>query len=155
MRQYRAAAIIVRNGNVLVMKRNKHGEKYYCLPGGGIEDDETPRQAVAREITEETSLEIEVGPEIYEHHYEKGQKHYYFLCKYISGKLKFVGDAMEIAANLTGDTHEPVWLPVQKLPTTLLYPLEIRDWLIEDLKSGFPEKPRKASLKVNELRQNL
>jgi 8-oxo-dGTP pyrophosphatase MutT (NUDIX family) len=141
IRQQRAAAIILRNNDVLLMKRNKHGEKYCCFPGGGIEDGETPRQTVAREILEETSLKIKVGPEIYEHHYEEGQRHYYFLCKYVSGKVKFVGDAMEIAANLAGDTHKPMWLPLAKLPETLLYPLEIRDQLIVDLVRGFPAKP--------------
>jgi 8-oxo-dGTP pyrophosphatase MutT (NUDIX family) len=155
MRKYRSAAIVIRNNKILVIKRDKHGEKYYCLPGGGIEDGENPRQTVAREILEETSLKIKVGSEVYEHRYETGQRHYYFLCEYISGKVKFVGDAMEIAANLAGDTHKPMWFPLAKLPETLLYPLEIRDWLIEDLEGGFPKKPRIAELQISDLRQSL
>ncbi|MBR4834878.1 MAG: NUDIX hydrolase [Thermoguttaceae bacterium] len=32
-----------------------------CFPGGGIEPDERPRDAVAREFLEEVGLEVEVG----------------------------------------------------------------------------------------------
>ena len=155
MIRHRAAAIILREDNLLVMKRDKHGEKYYSFPGGGIERGETPIQTVSREIKEETCLEVEVGPEIYRHTYENGEKQYYFLCKYISGTPKFTPGINELVSNKTGDLHELVWLPMQKLPETLLYPLEIRDWLIEDIKHGFPKKPRIAKLTISKLRQTL
>ena len=43
------------NGNILI---GKEGNKY-VLPGGKIEKGESPRQAIKRELKEETGIEIE------------------------------------------------------------------------------------------------
>jgi len=55
-----ASAAIVRDGKILVVRRARppaHG--LYTLPGGGVEVGETLMEAVAREVREETALEIE------------------------------------------------------------------------------------------------
>jgi len=54
------SAAIVRDGKVLIVRRARppaHG--LYTLPGGGVEVGETLMEAVAREVREETALEIE------------------------------------------------------------------------------------------------
>jgi 8-oxo-dGTP diphosphatase len=54
------SAAIVRGGKVLVVRRARppaHG--LYTLPGGVVELGETLAQAVAREVREETGLDIE------------------------------------------------------------------------------------------------
>lgn len=51
--------------------------------------------------------------------------------------------------------YDPNWVNVEKLPKLLLYPLEIRDWLIEDLKTNLENKPRVATLKSTNLRQEI
>jgi len=54
------SAAIVRDGKVLVVRRaRKPALNLYSLPGGGVEIGETLREAVAREVREETSLEVE------------------------------------------------------------------------------------------------
>lgn len=53
------------------------------------------------------------------------------------------------------DFYEPLWYSLTELPGTLLYPLEIRDWLIEDVKNGFSSTTREATFKIVELRQAL
>ena len=58
-------AVIVQDGRVLIVKR-----KYdplagqWSIPGGAVEIGETLEGCVAREMLEETGLEIEVGPVI-------------------------------------------------------------------------------------------
>jgi 8-oxo-dGTP diphosphatase len=55
-----ASAAIVRDGKILVVRRARppaHG--LYTLPGGVVEVGETLMEAVAREVREETALEIE------------------------------------------------------------------------------------------------
>jgi len=42
------------NGNVLAVKENNRA--YWDLPGGGVDHNETIRQAIARELNEEVSL---------------------------------------------------------------------------------------------------
>ena len=52
-------AVIVRNGEVLLILRGTEPLKgKWSLPGGLIELGETARQAVAREVKEETGLEV-------------------------------------------------------------------------------------------------
>lgn len=53
------AAIIEKDSKVLLEKRSINPEKgKWCLPGGHIEPNETPEEAVKRETKEETGLEI-------------------------------------------------------------------------------------------------
>lgn len=59
----RAAAVIVRDGCVLMVRERSLGPsgrhdglEYWTLPGGGIADGETPEEAVRREVEEEVGL---------------------------------------------------------------------------------------------------
>ena len=56
--QERARAIIIQDGFIILVKRVRQSDIYYVFPGGGVEPNETPEQAVLREVKEETGLEI-------------------------------------------------------------------------------------------------
>jgi 8-oxo-dGTP pyrophosphatase MutT (NUDIX family) len=58
MKKNRAAAIIIRNGKVLLFHRQKPGKDYYILPGGGVELEESFEEACIREVKEETGLDV-------------------------------------------------------------------------------------------------
>jgi 8-oxo-dGTP diphosphatase len=52
------AAILVREGRVLLVRRAiQPGLGKWCLPGGFIEADEGPAEAIIREVNEETGLQ--------------------------------------------------------------------------------------------------
>jgi len=54
------SAAIFRDGRVLIVRRARPpAYGLYTLPGGGVELGETLEQAVAREVREETALEVE------------------------------------------------------------------------------------------------
>lgn len=58
----RAAGIMVHNDRILLNKFEKDGVvKYYNIVGGGLEDNETLKSAVKREIKEESGVDVEVG----------------------------------------------------------------------------------------------
>jgi 8-oxo-dGTP diphosphatase len=54
------SAAIVRDGKALVVRRARNPALHlYTLPGGAVETGETLRQAVIREVLEETALTVE------------------------------------------------------------------------------------------------
>ena len=58
-----AYALVVRDGSVLLTRNSPRGPHpgFWTLPGGGLEHGEAPRDAVVREVAEETGLSCEVG----------------------------------------------------------------------------------------------
>lgn len=55
------SAAIIRDGKVLLVRRARHpARNLYTLPGGAVEIGETLTDAVAREVREETAIEIEL-----------------------------------------------------------------------------------------------
>ncbi len=68
------AAVIERSGRILIAQRKRTGQHplKWEFPGGKVEPDETPENAVVRELEEELGIRAQVGPEIgrYEFQYK-------------------------------------------------------------------------------------
>jgi 8-oxo-dGTP pyrophosphatase MutT (NUDIX family) len=82
-----AIAIIVDKDNkILLLKRadvkNGWGNNQYGLVGGGIEKNETPQQAVEREIEEETGLKIKKFHKTFKIQRNPNTIEYVFACRY-------------------------------------------------------------------------
>ncbi|MGH9567472.1 MAG: (deoxy)nucleoside triphosphate pyrophosphohydrolase [Candidatus Angelobacter sp.] len=60
------AALIVREGKILVCQRTRHQTMplKWEFPGGKIEEGEQPRDALVRELEEELGINAEVGDEV-------------------------------------------------------------------------------------------
>ena len=55
--------VVLAGGRVLLVKRGAEPSKgIWSIPGGGVEVGETLAQACAREVAEETTLNVKVGP---------------------------------------------------------------------------------------------
>ena len=89
MRTDRAQAIILKGTKVLMVKHSEIGKgDFWCLPGGGVETDEKPEEAVLRELNEETRIEGEIIRKLATIEYWSGEKHHTFYCKIIVGSPK-------------------------------------------------------------------
>jgi len=114
---YVVAAIIIENGKVFATQRG-YGEfkDGWEFPGGKIEEGETAKQALVREIREELDTEIEVNDLFDTVEYDYTDFHLSmkcFLCKVKSGDL--VLKEHEAARWLTKETIDSVdWLPADK-----------------------------------------
>ena len=53
----RVQAIVVRAQRVLMAKHRIKGKEYWCLPGGGLEKNETLEEGVLRELKEECNVD--------------------------------------------------------------------------------------------------
>ncbi len=98
-------AVVVDGGRVLIVRR-KHEPLagQWSIPGGGVEVGETLEACVAREILEETGLEVAVGPvvEVLDRitRDEKGRVLYHFvlvdyLCWVSGGTLRPASDVLD------------------------------------------------------------
>lgn len=58
------SAVIEREGKYLLVEEYAMGQRVFTQPGGHIEADESPEQAVVRETLEETGCTVECGPMI-------------------------------------------------------------------------------------------
>ena len=92
-----ARSIMIRNGKIAMIHSQKYD--YYKFPGGGIEDGESPIEAMIRETQEEAGLIVipetvkEYG---YVHRIQKSdhnpsecfvQDNYYYLCDAVDGPV--------------------------------------------------------------------
>jgi 8-oxo-dGTP diphosphatase len=58
----RVAALIVLDGRVVLVRHRTGSSVYHLLPGGGVGYRETLEHALIREVSEETGLEVCLGP---------------------------------------------------------------------------------------------
>jgi 8-oxo-dGTP diphosphatase len=84
------AGLIEKEGRILVARRPPGSwmEGYWEFPGGKIEEDENPREALARELDEELGVEVEVGrvEDVIRHDYEdRSVLLLFFWCTVVSG----------------------------------------------------------------------
>lgn len=106
-----SAGIICRDGRVLIGQRLRNGRHplKWEFPGGKVEDGETPRQALARELREELEIQAEIGVELarYQHSYPSGRS-VDLLFFHIAD---FCGDPLPRA-------YERIeWTPLETLPS--------------------------------------
>ena len=111
------AAIIVKEGEVFATQRG-YGEfkGWWEFPGGKIESDECPQEALVREIREELDAEIEVGELLETVEWDYPNFHltmHCFICSLLSESLHL--NEHEAAAWLTRETlHSVKWLPADE-----------------------------------------
>ncbi len=60
------AAVIERGGRILIAQRKRTGQHplKWEFPGGKVEPEETPENALVRELEEELAISAAVGPEL-------------------------------------------------------------------------------------------
>ena len=96
-----AAVVVDEARRVLLIRRSiaPHAGAW-ALPAGYQEIDEDPRQAVVREVLEETGARIEVGPLLEVMHIaddpRKPANVIIYLCRYAGGVLCAADDAVEV-----------------------------------------------------------
>lgn len=120
----RVVAAVIQHGDKIFATQRGYGEFKggWEFPGGKIEFNETPQQALIREIKEELDTKIEVGELIDTVEYDYPNFHLSmdcFLCKIKSGKL--VLKEHEAAKWLTKQELDTVkWLPADQGVAELL-----------------------------------
>ncbi len=114
-----AVSAVVSDGErVLVVQRGRPpNQGLWSVPGGRVEWGETLRQAVAREVQEETGLTIQVGPlvEVVERVDVQADPAYHYII--IDFLARPVGGALQ-AGDDAADARWVTLVELETLPTT-------------------------------------
>jgi len=80
----------------------------WVFPGGGIEKGETPKEAVIREVFEESGYKVKITRKIAEYTYKvSGKKNHVFKCKILSGNPRTSSESKEIGLFNTDNLPKP------------------------------------------------
>ena len=116
----RARIVLIEHGRVALIRRVRDGHTYYLFPGGGVEAGETPEEAARREAVEELGVEVELGPLVHQESF--GGTIFLYYDAWIVGGSFGTGSWPDHALLTARErerngTHEPVWVPLEELPT--------------------------------------
>lgn len=128
---------------MLVMHRNKFGQQYYTLVGGGVDHGEDLEQALYRELHEETGLTVNNARLVMVEEADAMYgSQYIFLCDYQAGEPMLHPESEEAQINKLGQNiHTPLWLPLDQLADVTFLSPSLRDHIVRGLESGWPEQP--------------
>ena len=106
----RARVVIVSpRGRVVLIRRERAGERYWSFPGGGVRDGETPREAARREVHEELGLQVMPGRRLV-----RTSKQALFLAR-VSDEPQLRMRGHEIRRD-GRRAYRPQWVPLRELP---------------------------------------
>lgn len=152
-KRIRAASVLIQGDHVLLMHRIKNGKEYYVFPGGGVESGELIEEAALRELLEETSVKADMDRLLYVHEYDDGDEQYFYRVQNPIGTPHLPAESEEMNRMSETNFFEPMWVDLNTIESLRLFPLEIRDWFVDDLKTHFVDCPRKAFIKRSEIRE--
>ena len=129
-------AIIIEDGKVLLMHRVKNEQEYWTFPGGGVDDtDINIEEALKRECLEELGVEVTVLDLFFKKpslaSKTMGRMELFYNCKIIGGIVgtgtgpEFNGRDVEKYG-----TYKVEWLSLEEIKNKIVYPLELRDKII-------------------------
>jgi len=126
----------VRDGRLLVLHRRKQGAIYDAVPGGTIEEGETPREAAERELREETGIRVTLGAPVLVLA-NQNRREFYFDAHTAEGDPVLGGPEAE--KSNPGNHYVLDWLPLTGLGSSPLKPDTLKAWLVARDWTRYPE----------------
>ena len=134
----RAVGIIIKDNKILLIWRIKNGQEYFVFPGGSVEEGESIRNAVVREMKEEFSIDIIIDRLMFKisvpkNKHDSGRISYFYLIKTYKGVPKLGGPEKE---RMNDDNqYYPEWKNLELIKTLEnLYPEEAKNKVVKMIK---------------------
>jgi 8-oxo-dGTP diphosphatase len=137
---YRAAVVLVENGQLAMIERYRQDLHYFTFPGGHVEPGEEPELAAVREAEEELGLTVVVKrllAVIWWH----GKPQYHYLVESAGGTFGTgTGEEMTSPSPEKG-TYNPVWMPLDDLLNQPVWPRLMAEMVVKAQSEGWSETP--------------
>ncbi|AFK18215.1 NUDIX domain-containing protein [Haloferax mediterranei ATCC 33500] len=135
-----ARGLLVRDGELLVIRYRTDGEDWYAAPGGGQKRGESLAETVRREVYEETGYEVAVGSLAFVRdfvpstHYEDRsddghQVEHFFWCEQMTDEPDDPTERDSVQVGVT-------WLPLDSLGDVRFFPGPLGDLLRDGVREG-------------------
>lgn len=138
-----ARAIVIEDGKILVMHRNKYGSEYFTLVGGQAADGETIEQTLAREVQEETGLVVTGARLVFtEEHPEPYNQQYIYVCDVAPHDTIAIQDTSEegFMNRLDANVHKPLWVESASFGKLPFRTPNLQAAIVAGLRKGFPDQ---------------
>jgi 8-oxo-dGTP diphosphatase len=133
----RAAGILIEHEKVALIKREREGSVYYLFPGGQVEENETPEEAVKRELLEELGLHVDIQ-RLLAIVVFKERKQFYFLVNRVSGTFGTgSGEELNSSKESEAGAYLLQWMSIHDLSKHQVRPHSVVNLLIDATKGGW------------------
>lgn len=126
----RARAIIIHEGKMVSMYRERQGRVFYTFPGGGMKGTETEEECVKREVFEEFGLIVKPTKKVYTYENKNSIEHFY-IADWLSGEFGS-GEGEEFEENRNNGVYIPKLIEISDIPNIPLMPPEVASAFYDD-----------------------
>ena len=137
----RVAAVVERNGALLLVRHQKPDrDPYWVLPGGRLEPGETIPECAGRELAEETGLTAGFSGVLYMSEFLREGRHTIDVVARMSmegNEEATLGSDPEVAPGTEPTLREVRWVSVAELREIELLPASIKERLLRDAGDGW------------------
>lgn len=137
----RSAAILIHKNSLALIERHRAGMHYFTFPGGGVNDGETPEQAVLREVHEELGIQVRVLRLVAKLWFRRNPQ-FFFLVEQLGGEFGTgAGEEYSSERDPARGTYHPIWMPLLDLSTKNVLPRSIAGLVIQSHPGDWPLEP--------------
>lgn len=123
-------AIILKENKILLIHRFKNGSEYFVIPGGHIKKTESEKEALIREIKEETNLDIKINKYLWTlKNNFSNLEHVFFLVTEFLGDIKLKGPELE--KNCEENKYILEWHDIKNITKLNLIPKSIKKKIVD------------------------
>lgn len=129
----RSRVVLLQDGKVALIRRERQNSVYYVFPGGGVDAGESLEAAAVREAFEELGVQIRLGGKLAESTSD-GVCSHFFWAEIVGGTFG-TGAGPEFASGGQRGSYLPVWVDLHDLGSIDIHPRQVADRLVA-LRSG-------------------
>ncbi len=135
----RSGIILIHEGKLALIERNRQGRHYFAFPGGGVDEGESDEQAAIREAEEELGIHVKIVKKAATILRTGRRNQVYFLVDWVGGEFG-TGTGEEYGEfDPFHGTYKPVWMPMEEILVKNVVPRPLAELTARSHNNGWKE----------------